>query len=141
VIAFGTYCRCHQSVFSQLRCLESHSARLKTSRPSRPIRHQYPRASLPSPENLLWSHLPLVWFLDPSRYSSIDFLPIMRISSDSPSSSVQATHQMDGPPQWAPHTTYNPGNAVWCAGTFWRCETSHTSGQGLSGAVRYFFCS
>lgn len=42
------------------------------------------------------------------------------------------------PPQWTPYTTYNPGNAVWFSGTFWRCEVGHTSGQGPSGAVRVF---
>jgi hypothetical protein len=59
----------------------------------------------------------------------------MRVVNDTLSPSTHST-QMDGPPQWAPHTTYHPGNTVWCAGTFWRCEASHTSGQGLSGAVR-----
>lgn len=48
--------------------------------------------------------------------------------------SINQTHQMEGPPQWSQNTTYHPGNAVWCAGTFWRCEVGHTSERGPSGA-------
>jgi hypothetical protein len=62
----------------------------------------------------------------------------MRIVNDFQPSSVN-NRPMEGPPQWIPHTTYRPGNAVWCAGTFWRCEAGHTSGQGPSGAVRHSF--
>lgn len=43
-----------------------------------------------------------------------------------------------GPSQWTPSTTYRPGNIVWFAGTFWRCECGHTSAQGAGGAVSGF---
>jgi hypothetical protein len=58
----------------------------------------------------------------------------MRVSEQNQSNNPQA----HAPPQWIPYTTYNPGNAVWFSGTFWRCEVGHTSGQVPSGAVRVF---
>jgi hypothetical protein len=63
-------------------------------------------------------------------------------SAASPSPRLQQQQQQQqmesAPPVWSPRTTYHPGSAVWFAGSFWRCEVGHTSGQLPSGAVSPF---
>jgi hypothetical protein len=41
------------------------------------------------------------------------------------------------PPLWAPNVFFNRGSLVWYAGSVWRCDTPHTSGdlaREVSGA-------
>ncbi|WWD08345.1 hypothetical protein V865_006457 [Kwoniella europaea PYCC6329] len=47
---------------------------------------------------------------------------------------ILTQQQQTGPPPWTPYVNYPPGAVVWYAGSFWRCESGHTSGYEPAGA-------
>ncbi|TXT11986.1 uncharacterized protein COLE_02396 [Cutaneotrichosporon oleaginosum] len=64
----------------------------------------------------------------PPRYSNYTYQHRQH-SMPSPAHRPYSAPAPTPPPLWAPNVFYNRGSLVWYAGSVWRCDTPHTSGD------------